>query len=132
MESTISPVLSSSFPSLFTQSQNSPLGCELGTLVGAYDKSHCCPKLFTDKDGRKNMKYMGSAYPLAIHCIENVGCKDTTLYEQLVEECQAVCNGVTDQHGNDACFANFNSSHRLNASMFITFLLILTTLFWLI
>jgi len=57
----------------------------------------CCPKVTSDT---KKLYYSGSAYPEAIRCIENAGCKESTIYSQLVDECEGMCSYVPENAGS--------------------------------
>ena len=50
----------------------------------------CCP---TVKNGFLSA-FAGSAYPEAFRCITNVGCTESTIMSQLVEECHGLCDYI--------------------------------------
>ncbi len=92
--------------------------CNINRGMEIYESDACCPEIITEKSGVKNLAYMGSAYPMALQCIQNVGCQSSTIFTQLVDECLAVCpKGAegenTDQEGKrSSCFAHFNGARR--------------------
>ena len=76
----------------------------------------CCPKL---QKGTNTLKYIGSAYPEAIRCIEESGCSESTVYAQLVQECNGMCNylpaNFKGQPTNADAFWNYRFGWRRRA-----------------
>lgn len=72
----------------------------------------CCPT-FND-DGK--LQYMGSNYPSAFQCLEDVGCRDSTWYRQLQLECEYICpltsNYTIPGSTSSSCYATFSGSSR--------------------
>ena len=77
----------------------------------------CCP---TVENGFLST-FAGSAYPEAFRCITNVGCTESTIMSQLVEECHGLCDYIaaTDDDASVAsysegtiCMANYAAAPR--------------------
>ena len=72
----------------------------------------CCPT-FNDKGV---LQYMGSNYPSAFQCLEDVGCRDSTWYRQLQLECEYICpltsNYTIPGSTSSSCYATFSGSRR--------------------
>ena len=45
-----------------------------------------------------------SAYPMAFECLKEVGCEDTEIFSNLMDECYHVCDGVKHIYNNDIFF----------------------------
>lgn len=95
------------------KSQNVPWDCTMNSLVLPQQTSQCCPSFDYDASGTLNLNYMGSAYPEALRCLENVGCSSSLIYSDLVLECNGVCNSTDPRTGSSVCFSAFNSSNFL-------------------
>ena len=111
----------------YNKSGNVFPSCDLHVLFDYHNANNCCPKIQANQNGRLDLMYVGSAYPEAIRCIEHVGCKDSILYAQLVDECLSLCpeDEFQDQKGNAACFANFNSALHIQYSFHLLLICIL-------
>ena len=91
-----------------------------------YESQACCPTFQNElvrkrkkyyRTGKLNMNYVGAQYPETLRCLETVGCKQSVVYAQLVQECQAVCP-VNDPRGTGSvCFSQFNDANRLIAGL---------------
>lgn len=93
-------------------SGNVGAGCNMAIITESYN-TECCPVFAYNVQNRLDLKYIGSAYPQALRCIEAVGCKDSVIYEQLLTECESVCppDEFVDQSGSGpACLASFNGA----------------------
>jgi len=56
------------------------------------DLSSCCPIYrHNDPSNPVNVLPAGAAYPDAIKCLEFVGCQDTYVFKDLIEECESNC-----------------------------------------
>ena len=92
--------------------------CYINRGMEVFETDECCPRITTERSGVKNLAYIGSAYPMALQCIQNVGCQSSSIFNQLVDECLAVCpkgpkGENTDQGGTkSSCFAHFNAVPR--------------------
>ena len=64
----------------------------------------CCP---TVTNGFLSA-FAGSAYPEAFRCISNVGCTESTIMSQLVEECHGLCDYIpaTDDDASVASYSD--------------------------
>jgi hypothetical protein len=87
-----------------------------------YESRACCPTFQNEiakqrksysRSGKLNLNYVGSQYPEAIRCLETVGCTQSVVYSQLVQECQAVCPFEDPRTAGSVCFSQFNDSNRL-------------------
>lgn len=95
-------------------SYNVAPSCQIASAANKYDRADCCPRFGPDFKGVTDLYYVGSAYPMALRCISDVGCASSSIYTQLLEECYAVCPPTVnlDQKGGPACLANFNGGQR--------------------
>ncbi len=62
----------------------------------------CCPTV----EGGSLKYFAGSAYPEAFRCISNVGCTESTINSQLMEECHGLCDYIPST-GDDASVASY-------------------------
>ncbi len=91
--------------------------CKINSINEKYDKADCCPH-FKQMAGKLNLDYLGSAYPEALRCVAKTGCASSTIYTQLMEECQAVCPGKDERDaGLSLCLSDFNSASSVKFSM---------------
>lgn len=60
-----------------------------------------------------DMLYKGAHYPLALACLNHLGCGNTQAYQDLLIECKTMCP-LTDprKYGGQVCLSWFNSSTR--------------------
>ena len=83
----------------------------------------------------KDLQYRGAAYPMALECLRQVGCEDTTLYAQLLSECKNTCP-QHDPRTKDTsiCLATFNAAEsQFSLNWILTFTSIISLLsYWLI
>jgi hypothetical protein len=76
----------------------------------------CCPA-FTGYE----LNYIGSSYPEALACIQRVGCGDTVLFTDILNECKRSCNFNIPRLGrseNSVCYATLlksAASHGVNS-----------------
>jgi hypothetical protein len=106
--------------------------CKLNTISNKRNSEDCCPKLLKNRFGITDLAYLGSAYPETLRCIEKVGCIDSIIYTQLVNECLTLCpsNLYINQTGKSACFADFNSAYsNKNLKYFAIVIIVLTFLY---
>ena len=116
-------------------SGNVNANCDMTIITESFVDA-CCPR-FVPKgpNGRIDLDYLGSAYPNTLRCIKSVGCDQSVIYSQLVEECAAVCPPAShlDQFGKHSCFADFNSATSLRvANVGAIAVIALTSIFFLI
>jgi hypothetical protein len=78
----------------------------------------CCPVV---NGAGVLTRFQGSAYPEAFRCLMNVGCEESTMYAQLVEECHGLCDyeAATDDDASVAgwtdgtiCLADYAAAPR--------------------
>lgn len=94
--------------------------CTLASHSQSYDTS-CCPRFdFDDLQNRFDLSYVGSAYPEALRCIANVGCPSSTIYEQLLGECEEICSDSDPRDDGNVCFSDFNAGTSAKVSMGLT------------
>jgi len=98
----------------YNKSGNVNANCKMYALGGKNDNSACCPIITQD------LQFMGAAYPTAINCITNVGCSGSTIYKQLVKECNDLCTTPDPRSGSSACFAQFNAAPSKFSGMYLT------------
>lgn len=101
--------------------------CDMAMINEVYESDICCPMMEPDFSGRLDLTYSSSAYPETLRCIQNVGCSESTIYKQLLDECLAVCpsNKFSDQYGGPACFANFNHAFPIfSTSTYVSIVLL--------
>lgn len=93
----------------FNRTGNVPSSCDFARITEYYEAESCCPKFGKDHTGRTNLLYMGAAYPETLQCLINVGCQDSPMFTQLLEECNGICNPLgIDPRGTGA--PNFGST----------------------
>jgi hypothetical protein len=113
-------------------SSNVGLGCNMHSLMDSYQSEGCCPKFGSGtSNSRIDLLHVGSAYPEALRCVRRVGCSKTTLYTQLLAECESVCpaHAYYDVRDNGPiCFANFNASASITNSLILSQIIILLLL----
>jgi hypothetical protein len=119
----------------FNRSANVHSQCKMYAASQAYDAKHCCPRFGKSLQADVDLLYIGAAYPMALKCMESVGCKTSTLYSQLAKECMTVCHGRDDPRrtGISACFAEFSYAvHGIDRSVWWIILTIVCVLYTLI
>lgn len=84
-----------------------PRGCPLGSAFHTFPGSVCCPSIHAVK---LDLEYMGSAYPQALHCMEDAGCSGSLIYKDLMTECEHMCPGTDIRTGGSICLAQFNAA----------------------
>lgn len=107
------------------KSGNVPNDCTIRSMNQIYD-SRCCPVIGQTFQGL-NLQYRGAAYPMALSCIEKVGCKNSAIYQMLYSECTAVCNYNDARTGGTICLAGFNGtlkSQSISLSLSILVLIV--------
>mmetsp|Transcript_5162 Transcript_5162/g.7904 ORF Transcript_5162/g.7904 Transcript_5162/m.7904 type:complete len:185 (-) Transcript_5162:69-623(-) len=70
-----------------------PTGCTISAISEEYDTS-CCPR-YVAKKRKFDIIYETSAYPVGLACLRKTGCEHTEIYNQLLNECRAVCQHDT-------------------------------------
>lgn len=86
------------------KSSNVRAGCPINKAFTVNPGPVCCPTISDD------LEFVGSNYPLALRCIEKVKCASTTIYAQLLRECQTICPGRDPRSGSSVCYADFNAA----------------------
>lgn len=98
-------------------SMNLGIECNMLAMRDSYQSSQCCPRFEYDLSRKRlDLAKVGSAYPEALRCIANVGCTSSTVYTQLLTECESTCpsNLYKDtRDGGPICFADFNAASSL-------------------
>ena len=54
---------------------------------------NCCPKITSTG----LLRFKASAYPETLRCIRDAGCEQSTIYSQLLNECQGLCDYVPEE-----------------------------------
>lgn len=112
----------------YNKSLNVHPSCAMYATSQSYDSTNCCPQIVSIK-GRLDLSYIGAAYPMALSCIEKVGCKASTIYKQLLKECYTICPGIDSRSKGSVCLSQFNSVSRTFAlPSFVMVLLIFSIL----
>lgn len=90
--------------------------CEMKSAMEFYERDQCCPKQYYDEfKKRMELHARTTAYPDAFTCLTNIGCDESTIYKELLRECETVCNQEDGTYldkwevGDDPCFAYFNA-----------------------
>lgn len=107
------------------KSANVRAGCPINKAFTLNPGPVCCPVISDD------LEFIGSNYPLALRCMEKVKCSSTTVYAQLLKECQTVCPGRDSRTGSSVCYADFNaavSTMKLPSMVFVVFLTLASVL----
>lgn len=95
------------------KSYNVPGDCKMLNLM-ENPGPECCPRITYDYlRFRDDLSYISAAYPMALRCIESVGCKDELIYSQLLAECESLCPDEDPRPaylGNSLCTAPFNGA----------------------
>lgn len=68
-------------------------GCPLDSAFLEPPDAVCCPTI----NDKLLLDYAGSSYPAALTCMEQAGCKSSTVYQQLARECTKVCHEVSER-----------------------------------
>jgi len=98
----------------FNKSGNVPRDCEM-SFLRMKTETQCCPRLFTNDLGFADLSYITAGYPMALQCMEAVGCGNELIYSQLLDECKALCPDTdTRPHytGQSLCVAIFNNAPK--------------------
>lgn len=97
----------------YNRSFNVPTSCALHATSQKLDSENCCPVVERNAQGAIDLKYIGAAYPMALRCIESVGCRSSTIYAQLMKECRAVCPFTDERTQQTVCLAAFNEASTI-------------------
>ena len=77
----------------------------MANVMEQEQQAACCPTVV----GGTLAAFAGSAYPEAFRCIANVGCVESTIMSQLMEECHGLCDYVPST-GDDASVASYTGN----------------------
>jgi hypothetical protein len=109
--------------------------CEMRSAMEFYEPNECCPKQYFD-DVKKRMELHSrtTAYPDAFECLKTIGCDESTIYNELLKECETVCKEDGTyldkwEVGPDPCFAYFNAGISFKNSYLLS--IIMSTLLFL-
>lgn len=100
----------------FNKSGNVHHNCKMQSTFEKYN-ADCCPVIGPTPFYSQDLQYIGAAYPMAISCVESVGCGGSTIYKQLVKECRASCTDPDPRSGNSRCFSAFNSAFTVPSGL---------------
>jgi hypothetical protein len=81
------------------KSGNVRYGCNINSMHATIDSS-CCPAY-----SGYELNYIGSAYPEALACIQRVGCGDSILFTDILNECKRTCNFDMPRSPESVCYA---------------------------
>lgn len=90
--------------------------CRINSLKSDYDES-CCPTFGINQFGVKDLRYVGSAYPETLRCMERLGCGGSVLYSQLKAECMKSCPFKDPRNSGPVCMSAFNSANSIHSSL---------------
>lgn len=110
------------------KSKNVLAACRMTATSEKYNREYCCPR-FEVVNQRYDLSYLGSAYPEALRCIERTGCKSSTIYAQLEQECLAICTTSDVRDGKSVCYSDFNSALSNKVSAVLSVVLAGLTVF---
>lgn len=101
----------------------SPL-CHTNILSNSLPSEYCCPQFFEN-----DLEYIGSAYPMALKCLQSSGCESSVFYSQLLLECETVCiNKVDPRNDQSVCFAQFNTGNSYSPNFNLLFMISMFTI----
>lgn len=109
----------------YNKSFNVPSNCAMYATSQEYNSAHCCPVIKATVKGGVDLLYVGAAYPMALSCIERVGCKSSTIYAQLLNECLTVCPFTDVRNQKSVCYAAFNGAIKVQPVVFVFWLVVL-------
>jgi hypothetical protein len=115
--------------------------CEMRSAMEFYKPEECCPQQYEDKIKNYDLNARTTAYPDAFTCLKKVGCDESTIYNELLRECETVCKEGTYLHKwigyktdkkknpENPCFAYFNAGISYKNSYLLS--IIMSTLLFL-
>lgn len=109
----------------YNKSLNVPAKCAMYATSQQYDSTHCCPVIQATATGKVDLLYVGAAYPMALSCIERVGCKSSTIYSQLLKECLTICPYTDVRNQQSVCYATFNAAAEVQSMKLLFWLVVL-------
>jgi hypothetical protein len=94
----------------YNKSGNVRPQCLMDGTSQTYNPAQCCPVVAVTQKTGLDLIYLGSAYPMALQCVANVGCGDSTIYKQLLKECRSICPDKDPRSGESICVAKLGSA----------------------